>query len=99
MAAVNCTVPFIPSTIREGDKVCGEKESGKIAANILYTSPMRALNLWSPKTVLTPPCIFYQYEVNERYHYDGNPKKFTMINGKENMRYSLAVSHRFTPFC
>ena len=50
----------------------------------MYTSPMRALNLWSPKTKVHPPCIFYRYEIYERYHFDGSQREVARIHGEEN---------------
>ena len=72
MESVNCTVPFLPPDIRKGYNICANETLGKVASNILYTSPMRGMNLWSRDNDLIPPCIFYQFDIEERYNYRGS---------------------------
>ena len=57
MDSVNCTVPFLPPHARKGFDIRTNKTLGKLASHILYTSPMRGMNLWSQASDVIPPCL------------------------------------------
>ena len=44
---------------------------------------MRGMNLWSRASNVIPPCIFYQFDIKERYNYQGSGRQFIRQMGQD----------------
>ena len=94
LSELNCTVPFLPLKIRENSQICKKESEGKTGVDMYYSSPIEALNLWTGRHNLQPPCHFYRFDTEQLYSFHGRKHKvWRWYQG--NLKYDDAYTDEF----
>ena len=98
VAAINCSIPFIPKQFREGVQICTNSDLGKKGIDIYKSSPIELTNLWSGESFVLPPCQYYHFETKSRAQVRGDNASFhsgvKRYNWKGSMKLSLNINSK-----